>query len=85
MGAVAPGRRGQVGAVVQQESDAAALRDRAQPVDGPAPGIVRRLLQPQLHGRHVASVERRRQRVGERRVGRHRRDQVETAALAQWR
>ena len=48
----------QIGAVVQQERHVARLRHRPQHVDRPPPRIVIDVLQPQLHRRHVAGVQR---------------------------
>ena len=58
-------RHRQVGAVVQQERDAARLGDRQQRLDRPADGVVVDVLQPDLQRRHVAGIERRGQQVGE--------------------
>ncbi len=62
MGAVAARSGGEVGAVVEQEGDAAGLDDRAQGVDGAAPGVVGRVLQAELDCRP------RRRRRGRRRA-----------------
>ena len=48
----------QISAVVQQERDAARLRHRAQHVDRAAPGIIVNVLQPKLHRRDIAGIQR---------------------------
>ena len=80
MDTVAAQLRGQVGSVVQQEGDVAALADGAQDVDGPADVVVIGRFQAKLDAIDPAGVQRFRQPVGEgRRLEARRRDQVQPA------
>ncbi len=82
MDAVGAGLADEIGPVVQQEGDAAGLRDRAQRVGGAADRVVRDILQAKLQRRDVAGIERGGEPVRKRRgiEGRWR-DQVYAAAF----
>jgi hypothetical protein len=80
--AVAAGLHGEVGAVVQDHRHAAPLRHRPQCVHRAPHRVVRRVLEADLQGADVASVQRPREVLGEPRgLEGGRRDQVQSAAL----
>src|SRR5207249_1681641 len=82
VGAVAPAGRHEIGAIVQQELDAARLADGPERVDRALPHVVGGVLQPELDRGDVAGVERPGERVGEGvKVEGLGRDDVEPAAL----
>jgi len=79
--AVAAETGGEVGAVVEDDGDGAALRDRQDGRDGAGDLGVRRRLDADLQGGDVAGVQRTLERLDERPEvrERRRRDQVEAA------
>src|SRR5262245_47030638 len=81
VGTVAPRSRDEVGAVVQQELDAARLADGSEHVDRTLPRVIGRVLQPELHRGDVTGVEGLAPRVGEgMKLERLGRDDVEARA-----
>jgi hypothetical protein len=78
MDAVAAELGGEVGPVVEDEGDAAGLRDRAQDRGGTADRVVVDVLQPQLQAGDVAAGERLFETGGKLfRVEGRRREQIE--------
>jgi hypothetical protein len=65
MDAVGPMGVDEIGAVIEEEGDAAGLGDGAERVDGAAPVVVVGLLEAQLDGRHIARVQGAGERFGE--------------------
>ena len=63
MDAVAAGRGGEIGTVVQDEGDVARLGDRPQHVARAPDLVVARVLEAELHAGDVAGVERLRQQT----------------------
>jgi hypothetical protein len=82
MDAVAAGRRGEVGPVIEEKRDATLLGDRTEDIAGAPNRVVVDVLQTQLHRGDVAGVQRFREPVAEcRGIERYRRDQIEARAL----
>jgi C4-type Zn-finger protein len=81
MNAVAPRLEGQVRAIIEQKSDAAALDHRAQHVDRTADPVIIEILQAQLQAGDVTAIEGLLQKLGEagQVINLRRRDQIETA------
>jgi hypothetical protein len=64
MNPVTAGLKGEIGAVIEQEGNAATLGLRSQKVDGPTNDLIGLILEAQLHARHIAGIQCTSQKLG---------------------